>query len=118
MQRLCRIAAVGLALYIAFVTIAPLRYRPQTGYPQAERFAAYFLLGAVFSVAYPKHRGWIAIGIVAGSIALELGQLDVPGRDAGLPDVIAKALGGVTGTAAISAASLLLRFSESRSPSL
>jgi VanZ family protein len=109
MQRVCRILAVVLALYIAFVTLAPLRYRPQTGHPQAERFAAYLVLGAVFSLAYPKQRGWIAVGVVAGSIALELGQLAVPGRDAGIPDVIAKALGGITGTLAVSGSSLFLR---------
>jgi VanZ family protein len=115
MQRVCRIAAVGLAVYIVFVTLAPLKYRPQTGHPQAERFAAYFVLGAIFSVAYPKNRVWIAMGVVAGSVVLELGQFAVPGRDAGVPDVVAKALGGITGTLATSGACLFLRFVRSRS---
>jgi hypothetical protein len=56
MQRVCRLAAVGLALSIAFVTLAPLRFRPRTGFPQVERFAAYFPLSAVFSVACRSHR--------------------------------------------------------------
>lgn len=117
MQRLCRIAAIGIALYIVFVTLGPLQFRPETGYPQTERFAAYLLLGAVASIAYPRQRAWIAIGVIAGSIVLELGQLAVPGRDAGVPDVIAKALGGITGTLAISGASLLLRSDRDRSSS-
>jgi VanZ family protein len=118
MRRLCRTAAFGLALYIVFVTLGPLSARPQTGHPQTERFAGYFVLGAVFSVAYPRHRAWIALGVVVGSIALELGQLTVPGRDAGLPDVIAKAFGGITGTAVIPVASLILHFARGPSASL
>jgi VanZ family protein len=100
------------------VTLGPISVRPQTGYPQAERFGAYFLLGAVFNIAYPQHRKWIAIGIVAGSMALELGQLAVPGRDAGIRDAVAKALGGIMGTVAISAASLVLSSARSESRSL
>ena len=115
MRQLCRIASIGLALYIVFVTLAPLSYRPQTGYPQAERFAAYFALGALFCVAYPRHRAWITIGVVAGSIILEFGQLAVPGRDAGVPDFIAKAFGGITGIVAVPAASRFLRFARSKS---
>lgn len=117
MRGLCRIAAFGIALYIVFVTLGPLSVRPQTGHAQAERFAGYFVLGAIFSLAYPKHRAWIAIGVVVGSIVLELGQLAVPGRDAGVPDAIAKALGGITGTATISGTALVLRVARSRSPS-
>ena len=114
MQRLCRFAAIALALYIAFVTLAPLRYRPQTGYPQADRFAAYLLLGAVFSAAYPRQKAWVAAGVVVGSLVLELGQLAVPGRDAGAPDEIAKALGGISGILLVSAVSLFRRSPESR----
>ncbi|MBB2200664.1 VanZ family protein [Gluconacetobacter tumulisoli] len=109
MVRFFQIAAAGLALFIVFVTLGPLSDRPGTGHPQAERFAAYFILGAFFSLAYPRHRLWVAIGVVAGSIALELGQLAVPGRDAGVPDAIAKALGGMMGIAAISAMAYLGR---------
>ncbi|MBM9402438.1 hypothetical protein JUN65_12685 [Gluconacetobacter azotocaptans] len=114
MRRLCQVAAVGLTLFIVFVTLGPLRDRPQTGHPQGERFAAYFILGAVFAVAYPRHRGWIAAGVVVGSIALELGQLAIPGRDAGLPDAAVKALGGMMGTALISASAYTLRVARSR----
>lgn len=110
MRRICQIAALALALATVFVTLGPISDRPQTGYPQTERFVAYFVLGAAFSVAYPRYRVWSASGIVVGSIVLELGQLLVPGRDAGLPDAISKALGGITGVIAVSGLAYVIRF--------
>ena len=113
MTGLLRIAAVLLFGAIAFVTEGPLHDRPQTGYPpQMERFAAFFLLGVLSALGFPKRRLFVAVLIVAGSIALELGQLVAPGRDAGLPDVVAKAVGGVAGVMLISALETAARLSR------
>lgn len=110
---MCQMEALVLVLSIVFVTLGPIGDRPQTGYPQTERFVAYLVLGAVFSVAYPRHRVWSALGIVVGSIVLELGQLLVPGRDAGFPDVISKAFGGFMGVIAVSGLAQAIRFGRS-----
>jgi VanZ family protein len=107
-RQLCRTAGFLLALYIVFATLGPLSVRPATGYPQAERFAAYFVLGALWAVGYPRHRARVATIVVAMSIALELGQFAVPGRDPGIPDILAKALGGISAIVAVSVGSRIL----------
>jgi VanZ family protein len=119
LRRLCQIAGFLLALYIVFATLGPLSLRPESGYPQAERFAAYFVLGALWAVGYPRRRAWIAAVVVAMSTALELGQFAVPGRDPGFPDVLAKALGGITGLVAVSVGGrILLALGGERPPSV
>ncbi|MFI4976347.1 MAG: hypothetical protein ACHP84_17575 [Caulobacterales bacterium] len=92
-------AAWGLAAYIVFVTLGPQSLRPHLGPAQLERFAAYFVTAGAFVLAYPKRPLTIAVAGVLLAILLELGQLFVPGRDAGLPDAIAKALGALAGAA-------------------
>jgi len=92
-------AAWVLLGLIAFWTLGPLEYRPVLGPAQLERFSAYFVLGGLFTLAYK--RPWLTAAILALVAALlEAGQLFVPGRDAGVPDAIAKALGAVVGVAA------------------
>ena len=39
---------------VAFVTLSPISDRPAIAAPHLERFAAFFLLGAVFLLAYPN----------------------------------------------------------------
>jgi len=96
-QTLARIAAWSLAAAIVLMTLGPVGLRPQFGHPSLERFAAYLALGAVFSIAYPRHRLWVATAVVCAAVGLEAGQLLVPGRDARVPDAMAKALGAVSG---------------------
>ena len=96
-QRLARLAAWSLALAIVVMTLGPVGLRPQLGHPSMERFAAYLLLGGAFSIAYPRHRAWVALAVVAGALGLEVGQLVVPGRDARVPDAMVKAVGAVCG---------------------
>jgi len=93
----------GLAAFIAFSTLGPQHLRPhlpaQVG-PQLERFGAYFLMALTFALTYPNRKGLIAVSGTVAAILLELGQGMVPGRDPGLPDVIAKGFGNLTGVAA------------------
>lgn len=104
---LARIAAFGLTAAIIFLTLGPQSDRPKTGHPQSERFLAYALVGAAFAVGFPRQRAWVALGVAAAAVGLEAGQLLAPGRDAGVPDAIAKALGGLTGVAVAAAAERL-----------
>jgi hypothetical protein len=96
-QTLARIAAWSLAAAIVMMTLGPVGLRPQLGHPSIERFAAYVALGGAFSVAYPRHRVWVALSVVFAAVGLELGQLFVPGRDARVPDAVVKVLGAVSG---------------------
>lgn len=93
-------AAWSMLGLIAVWTLGPLSYRPRMAPPQLERFGAYFVLGALFSVAYDRPRV-VAVALSILAIGLELGQFLAPGRDAGLPDAVAKVLGAVAGVALI-----------------
>jgi VanZ family protein len=110
-------AWVFLAL-IAFWTLGPVEDRPRLGPPQLERFGAYFVLGALFAYAYARPR-LVAVSLAIVAVGLELGQLFVPGRDAGVPDAIAKALGAIAGVAVVAAAQAFVsarRRSETHRP--
>ena len=96
-KNLALIVAWTLVVAIAVVTLGPVGLRPRFGHPQLERYLAYVALGAAFSAAYPRHRGWVALAVICGAFGLEAGQLLVPGRDARVPDAVAKAFGAVSG---------------------
>jgi VanZ family protein len=101
LKRLLPLVAWAGVLAIVFWTLGPVRDRPQLGHPETERFLAYALLGMALTAAYGRHYRLIAIGLVFGAIALEIGQFFVPHRDPHLQDCVAKALGGVSGVAII-----------------
>jgi len=98
LRRTAILIAWSLAAFIVFSTLGPQSERPHMGPAQLERFGAYFVTASAFVVAYPRRPALIAICAVVGAVSLELGQLLVPGRDAGAPDALAKALGGLCGT--------------------
>ncbi len=98
-RRAAILVAWSLAAFIVFATLGPQSERPHLGPAQFERFGAYFVTSAAFVIAYPRRPLLIAICVVLAAVLLELGQLLVPGRDAGAPDAMAKALGGLCGAA-------------------
>jgi VanZ family protein len=97
---------------IVFATLGPQSLRPHLGNAQIERFGAYFVTAVALVLAYPRRPWTIALSAVTVAVLLELGQLIVPGRDAGIPDAIAKALGGVSGAAVATALSRAAGFSR------
>ncbi len=101
----CMTVAWGLVGFIVFATLGPQSLRPHLGDAQLERFGAYFVTALALVLAYPKRPWTIALATVGFALLLELSQLLVPGRDAGISDAMAKALGGSSG-AAIAAAML------------
>lgn len=103
MFRIRQAAAWLLAILILLWTWGPVRLRPQFGHPQWERFGAYFVLGLAMALAYPRRRRWVAAGIILAAVVLEAGQMLFPGRDARLPDVLAKVAGGAFGVLLASA---------------
>jgi VanZ family protein len=100
MNTVFRIFAWFLAAATVFVTLAPIRYRPYSGFGKdAEHLMALLLVGLVFGLAYPRHRP-IAAGVSIAAIAfVEALQLFVPGRDARLEDFAVKAIASCAGIA-------------------
>ncbi|MBV2144622.1 VanZ family protein [Falsochrobactrum sp. TDYN1] len=98
MTRFLRIAAWLLLVMILIVTISPIQLRPITGEPaDVERFAAFFLVGALFVLAYPRY--WLAVlALTIGCAGLfELLQRLAPGRHGEMADFFIKATGAFIG---------------------
>jgi len=99
--RLLPVLAWLLLAAVAFVTLAPIGFRPVSGFsPNLERFATFGLLGFVFALAYPR-RVWLILAIViASAVAFEALQLMAHGRHGRLLDLGVKIAGGVIGVGA------------------
>ena len=98
MTRFLRITAWLLLIFILFVTVAPIEFRPTTGFsPNIERFAAFTVLAFVFVSAYPDRPFLVMtlIWIAAGSF--EMLQFASFGRHAELHDVAYKCAGAAAG---------------------
>lgn len=96
--KLGHLAAWLLLAAIAFVTLAPIGWRPETGVSaHIERFAAFALIGLVFSLAYPRKLWLVVLMVLGAAVAFEAMQFLAQGRHPGLRDVIAKLAGGTTG---------------------
>jgi len=100
MRRLATALAWVLAAALVFVTWCPPNLRPHLGSANMERFAAFFMTAAAFVFGFPRRSGWIALGVVLIAGILEIGQLFIPGRDAGLHDAVVKVAGGLSGVVA------------------
>lgn len=92
--------AILCAAVTGFVTLCPIALRPHLWSANHERFAAYFVLGAL--VALAAQRRWLGglAMVLFLAFGLEAAQRLVPGRHAMLSDATVKALGGVLGCAA------------------
>lgn len=109
-NRLGYLAAWLLLAVVAFVTLAPIGWRPETGLSaQIERFAAFALIGLAFSVAYPRRLWLVAFIVLGAAVAFEVTQFLVHSRHPGLRDVIAKLAGGTSGILAGGVISLIRR---------
>lgn len=93
------VATVAWVLFalIIFVTICPLRDRPVIGSAQFEHYAAFAVLGALFSATYPRQIILVSLLLAGAAVGLELMQYMTPDRHPRLHDVYEKALGGMAG---------------------
>lgn len=110
MSLIWQIGAWLLAAATTFATLGPPRYRPVTALAHDfEHALAFVLIGAAFSLAYPRHR-WqtMAVAVVLVGI-VELLQLWMPGRHARLEDFIVNILTLWIGVVAIAIASRVFR---------
>jgi hypothetical protein len=85
---------------IAFATLCPIGLRPHFASANVERFGAYALLGFVIAMTFRRRVLMVAVTVIVLAVALEAGQLLIPGRDARVVDAAFKALGGLSGVAA------------------
>src|ERR1700761_6047927 len=93
MTAILRSVAWLLAAAVTFATLGPASLRPHLPIGQnGEHALAFILVGLAFGLAYPGHRLRTAIIGVILTGALELLQLDDPGRHARLGDFIVDAL--------------------------
>ncbi|NKC02716.1 VanZ family protein [Ochrobactrum haematophilum] len=96
-----RIVAWLVLVFILIVTVGPINLRPVSGEPaDVERFGAFFLVGTLFALAYPRH--WLSVLLltVGCAGAFELLQRLAPGRHGEIADFLFKAAGAVCGTTA------------------
>lgn len=115
MKRFLRISAWLVLAFIFIVTVGPIGLRPISSEPaDLERFAAFFIVGMLFALAYPRH--WLAVVMLTVSCAglFELMQRLAPGRHGEVIDFLFKAVGAVLGVSAGYVLSLIPPFRQSR----
>ena len=104
------VAANALALMLASWT--PGSYMVRSGYSgHFEHIIAYALSGAfMFAVLAGRYAAWqVAASLVGYAGILELGQIFVSGRHAGIDDFLFSAAGAIAGV--VASAALLRRYS-------
>lgn len=101
MNIVLKLLAWGLAAAVAFATLGPASYRPQSDLGQdGEHALAFVLVGLAFGLAYGRNR-WLTAALSVTLIGvLELLQLWAPGRHARFEDFFVDALAACVGLAA------------------
>jgi hypothetical protein len=87
LHKLTGIAAWGLLAFILYATISPIQDRPtlltSTSF---EHLAAFAVLGAPFSLAYPWQVALVCLIVLGSAVLLEILQLQTPDRHGRVPD--------------------------------
>ena len=95
-----RVLAWLLAAAVAFATLGPPGYRPNSDLGQnGEHALAFALIGLAFGLAYPRRRLLTAMIAVAMIGLIEILQFWAPGRHARWSDFIVDALAACAGLA-------------------
>ena len=98
LQTFAVILAWLVLIGLAAATLVPLGLRPHSGIsPQAERFLAFAVAGLCLALAYPRRPLLIVIALIATALGLEAAQYLAINRHPGLPDLVAKLMGGGAG---------------------
>jgi VanZ family protein len=105
LQKTIIAAAWACLVFIIYATLSSIDARPAlvaSGFHKefftvVERFGAYAVLGLLFCLAYPRYLTLVCILVFGSAVILELLQIFIPDRHAGVLDVIEKLLGGAAG---------------------
>jgi hypothetical protein len=93
-------AAWGLLGLVMVMTVGPVTLRPATWLgPDIERFAAFFVLGVIFSLIYPKRLVFVCTLIIFSCGLSEYAQQFMPNRHADLDNFLIKVVGAAGGVA-------------------
>ena len=93
-----RILAWLLLALVAAITLSPISLRPTTSFgPDAERAAAFVLVGFVFCLTYPRRSLMAGLLLIVACAGLEYAQQLVPGRHADFDNFLVKSAGIVFG---------------------
>lgn len=113
-MRLLPLLAWLMLAAIAFVTLAPIGLRPNSGFSaNIERFVAFGAVGFLFALAYPRHLLLIIAVVCGAAIGFEALQLVAQSRHGRLADLGIKLIGGGLGIGAgVVARQLWLRFAS------
>ena len=99
--RALRVLAWLLLVALAFVTVAPIEFRPVSPLPvQLERATALAIIGFVFALAYPRHIVLVGLLLFASTALFEALQVLEPSRHGRLVDLAVKLVGAAFGLAA------------------
>ena len=102
MNLVLRMFAWLLGAAVTFATLGPPLYRPHSNLGQdGEHSLAFFLVGAAFGIAYPRHRLQVTVVSIVVTAVLEFLQMLVPGRHARLEDFVVDACAAITGVAMV-----------------
>lgn len=99
LARLLRLLPWLVLAFIAYATLSSLALRPQLGSATLERFGAFWLLGLLFALAYPRRLAIILLLVAAAALGLELSQMLAWDRHGRMADALVKLGGGYLGIA-------------------
>ena len=80
MGKLYLFAGCVVLAFVVFATLAPIYDRPTIAPPHVEHFAAFFVLGLLFMLAYPNRALLVVLIVVGSAVTLEILQLLTPDR--------------------------------------
>lgn len=93
---MARAGALGVTALVATLLLMPHLSVPGSA-PSHTDLVIHLLmqgtLGFVLVWAWPRHLGWVALTLAVLVIALEVGQIWVPGRSFSMADLITNAVG-------------------------
>lgn len=101
MRSLIRLCGCGAVLVIVWLSLIPGDMQTRTFLPkQAEHFIAYLLTAFCIAISMTMRKSWLylAIGLTALALLLEISQTLAPGRTPGFGDFLASALGAWAGS--------------------
>ena len=92
------VAAWVVLIAVAFITVAPIQFRPVSSLgPTTERFGAFLLVGLLFAIGYPRHFLRVAVVVLVSAALLEAAQVIAPTRHGQLHDLLIKLAGAAIG---------------------
>jgi hypothetical protein len=97
LRKIAAFTAWAALVFIAFVTLSPVSWRPDFGHVNVERFVGFGVLALLFGLAYPRRFLLVAVCTFASAGFLEALQLIIKGRDGTLANLFIKVAGGAIG---------------------